>query len=72
MTCEQGLLRLLWGGGGGPKLECYGTAPTVQNLLFMESDSAGEVGSAIALIEELNLIELNCNKLMSYSLEVDL
>ena len=24
MTCEQGLLRLLW--GGGPKLECYGTA----------------------------------------------
>ena len=23
MTCEQGLLRLLW--GGGPKLECYGT-----------------------------------------------
>ena len=25
MTCEQGLLRLLWG-GGGPKLECYGTA----------------------------------------------
>ena len=25
MTCEQGLLRLLWGGGGGPKLECYGT-----------------------------------------------
>ena len=23
MTCEQGLLRLLW---GGPKLECYGTA----------------------------------------------
>ena len=25
MTCAQGLLRLLWGGGGGPKLECYGT-----------------------------------------------
>ena len=25
MTCAQGLLRLLWG-GGGPKLECYGTA----------------------------------------------
>ena len=24
MTCAQGLLRLLWG-GGGPKLECYGT-----------------------------------------------
>ena len=24
MTCAQGLLRLLW--GGGPKLECYGTA----------------------------------------------
>ena len=23
MTCAQGLLRLLW--GGGPKLECYGT-----------------------------------------------
>ena len=27
MTCEQGLLRLLWGGGGA-KLECYGTAST--------------------------------------------
>ena len=26
MTCAQGLLRLLW--GGGPKLECYETAPT--------------------------------------------
>ena len=26
MTCAQGLLRLLW--GGGPKLECYGTATT--------------------------------------------
>ena len=26
MTCAQGLLRLLW--GGGPKLECYGTALT--------------------------------------------
>ena len=25
MTCAQGLLRLLW--GGGPKLECYGTGP---------------------------------------------
>ena len=24
MTCAQGLLRLLWG-GGGPKLECYVT-----------------------------------------------
>ena len=27
MTCAQGLLRLLW--GGGPKLECYGTGDTV-------------------------------------------
>ena len=29
MTCAQGLLRLLWGGGGA-KLECYGT---VQGIL---------------------------------------
>ena len=27
MTCAQGLLRLLW--GGGPKLECYGTGGMV-------------------------------------------
>ena len=30
MTCAQGLLRLLWG-GGGPKLECYGTGPIKHN-----------------------------------------
>ena len=28
MTCAQGLLRLLW--GGGPKLECYGTESVAQ------------------------------------------
>ena len=33
MTCAQGLLRLLWG-GGGPKLECYGTgSPYFQSKL---------------------------------------
>ena len=30
MTCAQGLLRLFWGGGGS-KLECYGTA--AENVL---------------------------------------
>ena len=36
MTCEQGLLRLLW--GGGPKLECYGTDiyyPCARNFQFV-------------------------------------
>ena len=33
MTCAQGLLRLLWG-GGGPKLECYGTAVYNLSLQF--------------------------------------
>ena len=34
MICEQGLLLLLWG-GGGPKLECYGTANKHQLLCGM-------------------------------------
>ena len=33
MTCAQGLLRLLW---GGPKLECYGTAPNQRNVFIMK------------------------------------
>ena len=31
MTCAQGLLHLLWG-GGGPKLECYGTVCALKQL----------------------------------------
>ena len=31
MTCAQGLMRLLW--GGGPKLECYGTGHCYVPLL---------------------------------------
>ena len=37
MTCAQGLLHLLWG-GGGPKLECYGTARillALVNILYV-------------------------------------
>ena len=39
MTCEQGLLRLLWGGGGGLKLECYGTAYALIISPFTNIDS---------------------------------
>ena len=48
MTCAQGLLRLLWG-GGGPKLECYGTVhmmpitnwtiPSSTKQIFMRDSS---------------------------------
>ena len=37
MTCAQGLLRLLW--GGGPKLECYGTVCCA--VLFSVKESVG-------------------------------
>ena len=38
MTCAQGLLRLLW--GGGPKLECYGTAKAVRCRFLIGNGNA--------------------------------
>ena len=36
MTCAQGLLRLLW--GGGPKLECYGTGYRMMLVIIFEQN----------------------------------
>ena len=47
MTCEQGLLRLLWGGGGA-KLECYGT-----DSKYSEVAPLDDVANLPSIIEEI-------------------
>ena len=46
MTCAQGLLRLLW--GGGPKLECYGTGTDRRSVIIIRV----KVNSKPELVED--------------------
>ena len=70
MTCEQGLLHLLW--GGGPKLECYGTGHTLIAVYVFNAVSEYQafVNDVINALQRVGSTEfMNLLKISTHTLE---